>query len=97
MSKLEETVYFIACIAEDSEIVAHQLVQCAEKLSRDYAALSSIFEGTNDSIVLTTKSSLTTAQKELYKAVKALIVAGKAGNDWCDGQSPNYQKKKVRR
>lgn len=97
MSKLEETVYFIACIAEDSEIVAHQLVQCAEKLSRDYAALSSIFEGTNDSIVLTTKSSLTTAQKELYKAVKALIVAGKAGNDWCDGHSPNYQKKKVRR
>lgn len=97
MSKLEETVYFIACIAEDSEIVAHQLVQCAEKLSQDYAALSSIFEGTNDSIVLTTKSSLTTAQKELYKAVKALIVAGKAGNDWCDGHSPNYQKKKVRR
>ena len=97
MSKLEETVYLIACIAEDSEIVAHQLAQCAEKLSRDSAVLSNIFEGTNDSRALTTKSSLTTAQKELYKAVKALVVAGKAGSDWCDGHSPNYQKKKVRR
>lgn len=97
MSKLEETVYFIACIAENSEIVAHQLMQCAEKLSRDSAVLSSVFEGTNDSIVLTAKSSLTAAQKELYKAAKALVIAGKAGNDWCDGHSPNYQKKKVRR
>lgn len=97
MSKLEETVYFIASIAENSEIVAHQLLQCTEKLSRDAVVLSNIFEGSNDSIALTAKSSLTTAQKELCKAAKALIVAGKAGYDWCDGHSPNYQKKKVRR
>ena len=94
MSKLEETIYVIASIAENAEIVAHQLLQCAEKLSRDTVVLSDVFEETNDSIALTAKSSLTTAQKELCKAAKALIVAGKAGYDWCDGHSANYQKRK---
>lgn len=97
MSKYEEIVWIIETLSNDSEEKGYELVQCAESLGRVTASFSGIINGTNDSSAKTVYGSFITAQKELYKAAKALLTAASTGHDWCEGTSPKLQLKKVRR
>lgn len=96
MSRYEELKAVIGDIATQAEKDACNLALYAESVGTFNAVFSSLADGSNDSSAKSVYCLFITAQKDLYKAVKALIEASKTGKDWCGEASPKLILKKVR-
>ena len=96
MSQYEELISAVEEIAVQAEKDACNLARYAESIGRFNTVFNSLADGSNDSSVKNVYCLFILAQKDLYKAVKALIEASKAGKNWCGETSPKLILKKVR-
>lgn len=97
MSQYEEIAYIIENIASNSETKSYELIQCAENLGKFVTSFLSVVKGTNDPSAKEVYASFISAQKELYKAAKAMLEVAKTGYDWCEDEPKTLVLKKIRR
>lgn len=97
MSRKEEIIQIVSEIADMSTKTGFELLNYANELSRFVSSFSSLVNGSNNHSAKLFCIYLVTAQKELSKAAKATLVAGKIGQDWCDARWPTKVLKKIRR
>lgn len=97
MSLYTDLAEIVHDISENAKSSSVEILQYAKTLDRFNESFSSLVKGTKDPSANKVSASFRGAQKELYNASKLLILASKAGDDWCEKSSPDLVVKKLKR